>query len=64
MCISKIDHVDLEEKFQISTKVEFSIIDENFEGLPPIEIKEKKKKNKTNIENVKLDRFGGKSGLF
>ena len=59
------EHTDLEEKFQISAKVEFSIIDEKFEGLQPMEIKEKKKKkNKPSIENVKLDRIGGKSGLF
>lgn len=57
------EHQDLEERFQISASVEFSPIDEDFEGLKPIEIKVKKKQEKkTQVENVELRKSTG--GLF
>ena len=58
-----IEHDDLEEKFQISTEIEFSSSGDTFEGLKPMEIQVKKKKErKTNIENVELRK--SKGGLF
>mgnify|MGYP003330809285 CR=1 FL=1 len=59
----KHEHVDLEERFQLSASVDFSLIDENFEGMKPFEIKVKKKQEKkTKIENVELRKNTG--GLF
>lgn len=58
-----VEHEDLEEKFQMSAEIEFSSSGDVFEGLKPMEIKVKKKKErKTNIENVELRK--SKSGLF
>jgi hypothetical protein len=68
MDMKDYQHEDLEERFQISADIEFSLIDENFEGLKPIDIKVKKKQTKkTEVENVELRKStGGKStgGLF
>lgn len=59
----QIEHQDLEEKFQISTGIEFSFIDKDFNGLSPMELKVKRKqKKKIEIENVELRK--STSGLF
>ena len=58
------EHVDLEEKFQISADIEFSFAENDYEGLEPIEIKavKKKQEKKTDIQNVELRKSTG--GLF
>ena len=59
----QFEHEDLEEKFQISASVEFTSNQNGFQGLMPLEIKIKKKKEKkTTIQNVELRKTTG--GLF
>lgn len=56
----EVEHADLEERFQISTEIEFNFSDNTFEGLKPFEVKEKKKQHKkTTIENVELRKTTG-----
>ena len=57
------EHVDLEEKFQISVKVEFYTESVEFEGLNPVEFKVKKKKESKKIENVR-DTVPNRRSLF
>ena len=61
--IQQQEHDDLEERFQISAFVEFDFTPEKFEGLNPIKIEIKKKKQtKIEIQNVELRK--SKGGLF
>jgi hypothetical protein len=58
------EHIDLEERFQISASVEFDCSPGNFDGLNPIKIEIKKKKQqKIEIQNVEL-RKPSKGSLF
>jgi hypothetical protein len=59
----KVEHEDLEEKFQLAAGVEFQSNSADFEGLQSMKIEIKKKKEKkTIIENVRLKQ--PKRGLF
>jgi hypothetical protein len=60
------EHEDLEEKFQLSTKVSFSSDQEGFDGLGSFETKiEKKKEEKQKIQEIELrDRKPKRTGLF
>jgi hypothetical protein len=60
------EHEDLEEKFQLSTKVSFSSDQEEFDGLGSFESKiEKKKEEKQKIQEIELrDRKPKRTGLF
>jgi hypothetical protein len=67
MDIEKPEHVDLEQKFQISAKVDFESSQEEFTGLGDIqiEIKKKKKTEPAKIQNIELRKSkSSNSGLF
>ena len=66
MDIEKPEHVDLEEKFQISTGVKFESSQDIFEGLGDMQIEVKKKKvEQQKIENIELRKSKSKhNGLF
>ena len=61
-----IDHEDLDEKFQLSTRVTFSSNQDRFEGLGSLEIKiEKKKEKQQKIQEIELcNRKSKRTGLF
>lgn len=67
MCrIEAEEHVDLEEKFQISADVSFESDQEDFDGLKKLEILEIKKKateKKIKVEKIELHR-SKHHGLF
>ena len=54
------EHVDMEERFQISSPVEFETDGVEFMGLTSMELTIKRRKNTQKIENV--DRIEHKNG--
>lgn len=60
------EHVDLEEPFRLSTEVEFSFTDIQFDTLLPLaeQTIKKKQESKVNITNVDLRNTKSKGSLF
>jgi len=56
---------DLEEKFQLSTSVNFSSDQQEFSGLESLKIEVKKKVEQQKVENIELrKRKTERTGLF
>ena len=65
MDIIQTEHDDLEEKIQISAKVDFSESTVSFEGLDDIQIEIKKKSDQhTKIENIEFRKQKSRNNLF
>jgi len=59
------EYEDLEEKFQLSTNVNFSSDQQEFQGLETLKVEIKEKVEQQKIENIELrKRKTERSGLF